>query len=80
MGKHVDSLLTHQRRHTHGVAHVLHKDQEGRAIRHKTAMQGDTVHHRAHAEFTHTVVQVVAAGIVGGDRFRALPERQIRWR
>ena len=78
MGKHVNHLLAHQRRHADRVTHVLHEDQESRTVRYQTAVQGDAVHDRPHAKLTDTVVQVVAAGVFRGDRFGAFPEGQVR--
>ncbi|RMT21917.1 hypothetical protein ALP52_05981 [Pseudomonas amygdali pv. mori] len=77
VGEYVDHALLHQRGHTHRVASVFHEDQEGCAIRHEAAVQGDTIHHGAHTELTNTVVQVVAVGVFASDALAAFPDGQV---
>ncbi len=57
-------LNFHQCRHTQRITGVFGEHQEGRAVRQQTAVQRHTVHDRAHAEFAHTVRQVVTAEIL----------------
>ena len=40
-------------------------------------MQGDAIHHGRHTEFTHTVMNVIAARLSGRNRLRALPQGQV---
>ena len=77
VGEHVQHALLHQRGHAHGVARVFHEDQEGRAVGHETAVQGDAVHDRAHAELAHAVEHVVAGRVFSGDALAALPQGQV---
>jgi len=77
VGEHVEHALLHQCGHAHGVARVFHEDQEGRTVGNETAVQGDAIHDRAHAEFAHAVEHVVAGGVVGADALAALPQGQV---
>ena len=77
VGEHEDGLLPHQRRQAHGVAGVLHEHEEGGAVVDKAAVQGNAVHDGGHAEFTHAVIDIVAAGGVPADPLRAAPEGEI---
>ena len=77
VGEHEDGTLLHQRSHAHGVAAIFHEDQEGRAVGHETAVQGDAVHDRSHAEFTDTVIDVVTAGIFLGQTLGVGPDSQV---
>ena len=60
----MDNTLLHQCTHTDSITCVFHKHQEGRHVRDKAAVQGDTVGNRCHAKFAHTIVDVVARSIV----------------
>eukprot|EP01093_Parvamoeba_rugata_P012201 TRINITY_DN3508_c0_g1_i1.p2 TRINITY_DN3508_c0_g1~~TRINITY_DN3508_c0_g1_i1.p2 ORF type:complete len:473 (-),score=65.66 TRINITY_DN3508_c0_g1_i1:978-2396(-) len=77
VGEHIDGALFHQRGHAHGVTAVLHKDQEGSAVRYEAAMQGDAVHNGCHAEFANTVVNVVTAGVFFGQWLTAIPDGEV---
>ncbi len=77
VSEHVEHTLLHQRGHTHGIACVLHEHQEGRTVGNQTAVQGDAVHDRGHAELAHAVIHVVARGIFGDYRLATLPQRQV---
>ena len=77
VGEHIDGALLHQRGHAHGVAAVLHEDQEGSAVRHEAAMQGDAVHDGSHTEFANTVINVVTAGVFFGQRLAAIPDGEV---
>jgi hypothetical protein len=77
VGVHINHALLHQRRHANGVAGVFHEHQEGRAVRHQAAVQGNAVHDGAHAELAHAVVHVVAAGVFSRDTFAAFPQGQV---
>ena len=70
VGEHEDRAQLHQRRHAQRVAAVVGEDQEGGAERDEAAVQGDAVHDRAHAEFAHAVVDVVAR-LAGTQRDRS---------
>ena len=65
VGKDEDYPRPHQRRDADGVAGVLGKHEERAAVRNVAAMHGDAVHDRRHAEFAHSVGNVVAAGLPG---------------
>jgi hypothetical protein len=56
-----DGACLHQRSHSQCVARVVGEREERAAERQVAAMQRDAVHHRAHAELAHAVVDVVAA-------------------
>ncbi len=60
VGEHEDRAQLHQRGHAQRVAAVVGERQEGGAERDEAAVQRDAVHDRAHAEFAHAVVDVVA--------------------
>ena len=60
MGEDIDTAQSHQRRHAHRVARIVGEHQEGAAIGYRAAVHGETVHHRAHCEFAHTVIDVIA--------------------
>ena len=77
VGVDMDHALLHQGRHAHGIAGVFHEHQEGRAVRHQAAVQGNAVHDGGHAELAHTVVHVVAAGVISGDALAAFPQGQV---
>ena len=66
--------LMHQGRHAHRVAGIFHEHQEGAAVGAQAAVQAETILDRGHGEFTHAVMDVVAAGIIRGDRLAALPD------
>ena len=72
-----DARHLHQGRHAQGVAGILRKHEEGGAIRHETAVQGDAVHDGGHAELAHPVVKIVAGGIVLADALATLPNGQV---
>ena len=65
MRKHEDGVDFHQRGHAQGVALVFAEHQEGCAEGAHAAVQRQAVYHRAHAEFAHAVVDVVAAAVFG---------------
>ena len=56
----VDHALTHQRREPDRRAAIVGEDEEGAAIGHDAAMQGEAVHRRGHAVLAHAVMDVVA--------------------
>ena len=77
VGEYENGLLLHQRGHPHRIAGVFHEDEESRAVVDKTAVQGKAVHDRGHTEFAHTVVDIVAAGVVPGDPLGTAPDCQV---
>ncbi|CCJ85576.1 hypothetical protein BN133_1953 [Cronobacter dublinensis 582] len=79
MGINHDLARLHQRRHTRRVTGVFDKHQEGRGVRHKAAVVGDTVGNRRHAEFAHAVVNVVTRRIFF-ERGGARPDSQVAGR
>ncbi len=73
--KDVDHALVHQRGHAHGVAAVIGKREKGAAVDHKAAVQRDAVHHGAHAELAHPVIDIVApTAIAHGNHVLAFGE------
>ena len=78
MSEYEDTLYLHEGRHPQRVACILGKHQEGSAERNKTSMQRQAVHDGRHAEFTHTVIDIVAVRRVGTHRPVTGPFRQIR--
>ena len=77
VGEHEDGALLHQCCHAHGIAAVFHEDQEGGAVRHVATVQGDAVHDGGHAELAHTVVDVVAAGVLFRQALGATPDGEV---
>ena len=68
----VDHALLHQRRHAHCVARVVGEHQERAAVRDYATVQCHAVHHRAHAELAHAVVQVIAGRVAAAEYLRIL--------
>src|SRR5574340_1194874 len=58
MGKDIYGLEPHERRETHRRAHVVGKDEEGRAVRDDHFAQGHPVKYRAHGMLTDPEVYV----------------------
>ncbi len=71
-----DRTNLHQCRHAQGIAAVVREGQEGSAERNVTAMQRNAVHDCAHAEFAHTVVDVIAR-LIGTHSDAFFPVGQI---
>ena len=65
VGKDPDGANAHERGQTQGVLGVVGEDHERAGIGNEAAVQGQTVHDGAHAEFAHAVGQIVAGGFGG---------------
>ena len=74
--EHPEGAQLHQRGHAQGVARVVGKGQESRAVGDVPAVQRDAVHDRRHAELAHAVEEVVPAALPA-DGLGARPQREV---
>ena len=77
VGEDVDDTQAAERRQADRPAHVVAKDQEGRAVGNDAAVKRHAVEDAAHAMLAHAEVDVRAAKVVGLDKGRAVDGRLV---
>ena len=68
MGQHEDHGELSDRRDADRGSHVVREDEEGDAKGHDTFVGGHAVHHGSHGVLAHSVVNVAAGRVFGGER------------
>ena len=76
----VEHVLLHDRRETHGGAHVVREDQERAAVRQNAAVQRHAVHHRRHCVFANTKMHIARGVVVRREVLPRLDRRVVRRR
>ena len=61
MREHEQITDFHQCCHAQGIARVFREHQESSTVGDDAAVQRQPIHHGAHAKFTHTVINIIAA-------------------